>query len=400
MTRIDGRNPVTPKTQIQPNPEAEKKPETVDMKNPSGGGKLLDEDLGLAITREDVKAAQDIYGIKTSKKTKERVANMHNEYVQRILSLPEDAPVELKAIAIKYAQELPKAAKGSDILDYQTLCETKLEAFRSTVRDMNMGKFLEQMEQNADDRFVASELAADARADMTNALVENTGDKVIKDVNEHSDENTAKVIATIKQDGAKTRGELKQTEKNLKRFMNSETNRGINENNKNMNAVANRSVAENLKNQKAIAGYGETDADGRRTLTDGTQIEDKQSLRGTTKTVGAVLYKQNRDEHAKTRAHVSDEHAATRANSTQNAKETQQLSSKRQAISDTLAHEGGTFRDSTVKWLNGAADRIMKSSMPHAKKLQAMDELARMIDEEFVITDGDKENFNKSFGLK
>lgn len=69
-----------------------------------------------------------------------------------------------------------------------------------------------------------------------------------------------------------------------------------------------------------------------------------------------------------------------------------------------LGHEDrenfGVYRDSTVKWLGGSADKIMSNNRLNQKqKEEALDELVRMADEENIISDGDKKEFNKKYKL-
>ena len=82
------------------------------------------EASGLSITKEDVKNAQSELGIRTSAQTKERVAEMRNEYAQKIMSYcMEGCPPELKGVAMAYVQELPMASRGRDLQNFKAACE-------------------------------------------------------------------------------------------------------------------------------------------------------------------------------------------------------------------------------------------------------------------------------------
>lgn len=106
----------------------------------------------------------------------------------------------------------------------------------------------------------------------------------------------------------------------------------------------------------------------------------------------------NARQHDYTRSVVRDEGEKTRQHNTNNTV----LTSKRQAISDTLGHEDrenfGSYRDTTVRWIEQTADEIIADpNLTQKQKEDALDELNRMIDEENVISDKDKENFNRDY---
>lgn len=100
-------------------------------------------------------------------------------------------------------------------------------------------------------------------------------------------------------------------------------------------------------------------------------------------------------------AHVSAEHLETRKQDQKQAV----LNAKRQTLSDMLMNEvneidpgHGRYRDITVKWLGSAADRIMAGTdLTFEEKKEALDELVRMVDEENVISDGDKAAFEAKY---
>ena len=386
---------------------------------------------GLKITKEDVKAAQGELGIRTSAKTKQRIADMHNTYAQKFLSACKDAPAEFKALAMQYAQELPKASRGSDIQGYKAACEAKLDAFRSAARDMGMQNFLREMEENADDRFVQSEVAADNRQAGLKTTIETKGDQIINDVNANTDQREAETQGVVKADGQKTRRTINKGFAAQRKFIENETNRGISANAQNASAmlgvdaegytvkhengerelyngfvVADKdsAVGKNLHNMRVIHGVDDDNLilgeDQIQQTTDGkdfyhlnTTLRRIDYARDNIKehTTGQVdrAIVDNRAQHKETRQAVQDNNV---------------LQAKRQTLSDMLGHEDrenfGVYRDSTVKWLGGSADKIMSNNRLNQKqKEEALDELVRMADEENIISDGDKKEFNKKYKL-
>lgn len=160
------------------------------------------EASGLSITKEDVKVAQDELGIRTSAKTKERVAAMRNEYAQKILSsCAEGCPPELKGVAMAYVQELPMASRGRDIQNFKAACEAKLDAFRGTAQRMGLGIYLMQMEENNQSRHDLAEVSADLRQTETKLTVVQTG----LATNEHIDQAKDEIKETVIDQCQKTR---------------------------------------------------------------------------------------------------------------------------------------------------------------------------------------------------
>lgn len=160
------------------------------------------EASGLSITKEDVKDAQDELGIRTSVKTKERVAAMRNEYAQKILSsCAEGCPPELKGVAMAYVQELPMASRGRDIQNFKAACEAKLDAFRGTAQRMGLGIYLMQMEENNQSRHDLAEVTADLRQTETKLTVVQTG----LATNEHIDQAKDEIKETVIDQCQKTR---------------------------------------------------------------------------------------------------------------------------------------------------------------------------------------------------
>lgn len=390
------------------------------------------EASGLKITKEDVKAAQGELGIRTSAKTKQRIADMHNTYAQKFLSACKDAPAEFKALAMQYAQELPKASRGSDIQGYKAACEAKLDAFRSAARDMGMQNFLREMEENADDRFVQSEVAADNRQARLKTAIETKGDQIINDVNANTDQREAETQAVVKDEGKKGRAETRR-QAAINRVHQTKVGENIikgvtrnvsgalgvdlvgytvyNENGDrvlyNGNVVADKdsAVGKNLHNMRVFHGVDDENCkleDGQvQQTTDGKdfyqpyttlrRINDARDniKEHTTREIDRGI-KDNRAQHKETRQAVQDNNV---------------LQAKRQTLSDMLGHEDrenfGVYRDSTVKWLGGSADKIMSNNRLNQKqKEEALDELVRMADEENIISDGDKKEFNEKYKLQ
>lgn len=234
------------------------------------------EASGLSITKENVKDAQDELGIRTSAKTKERVAAMRNEYAQKILSsCAEGCPPELKGIAMSYAQELPMASRGRDIQNFKAACEAKLDAFRGTAQRMGLGVYLMQMEENNKSRHNLAEVAADLRQTETELTVVQTGMEVIENINAHTDEVGKATQKIVKKEGQTTRAYTGRRINSAVGRINRHTTAVGNAVNAHTDAVGDR-VTRNTGAMLGTPGVGET-----RTVTG----ED-----GTERTVGVVRY--------------------------------------------------------------------------------------------------------------
>lgn len=305
---------------------------------------------GLGLTKEQVKAERKKLGIGTSFPAKlafnkglstERTIEIHNNYAKKIFTeaYGTDDP-DITALAKAYISELPKAARKGQERDFIAACEQKLEAFRNAVQNHKLGVNQQILDENAQARHEEGENAADLRSEDVKQTVVRTGKKTTQDVNA----NTNKVV-----------GEATQN-------INANTNRAVNSAVKRINAHTTNEVNR---------GVGEVNAH-------------------TTKEVNRGVGEVN--------AHTTKEHNATRLQNQQQAV----LDAKRQTMTDMLVNEvgqvGGTYRDSTVKWLGSAADRIMAATdLTFSEKKAALDELTRMIDEENVISDGDKNEFEARY---
>lgn len=389
------------------------------------------EASGLKITKEDVKAAQGEAGIRTSAKTKERVAKMYNDCARQILTECGDN-IQLKALASECLKSLPKSSRGGDLQLYRAECNNVLYAFRSAARDMGMQNFLREMEENADDRFVQSEVAADNRQAGLKTTIETKGDQIINDVNANTDQREAETQAVVKDEGKKGRAETRR-QAAINRVHQTKVGENII-----------KGVTRNVSGALGVdlEGYTVKNADGDRVLYNGFVVADKDSVVGKNlhnmrvfhgvdddncyleydqvqqTTDGKDFYHPNTtlrrvdDARDDIKEHTTRQvDRGIKDNRTQH-KETRQavqynnvLQAKRQTLSDMLGHEDrenfGVYRDSTVKWLGGSADKILSNDKLNQKqKEEALDELVRMADEENIISDGDKKEFNEKYKLQ
>lgn len=395
------------------------------------------EQSGLAITREDVKANQD--GIRTSGATKDRVAATYNEYAKTIYDTCAGAPPELKALAQQYIAELPKSSRRADLQAYRAQCTAKLEGFRSAVRDAGMGKYLQAMEEANDIRYEATKQNIDQTGLDVATTVVSTGAGVVKEVNEHSDANTKDVKQTIK-----------KSETNINRNTNRQVGSAVRRINNHTTQVGKQSTADNLHNLKVAVGLTPDNqpAVGKaQQFTDGTSVEYRNTINGhttveTDRGVAETLQNQRAihgvDEKnqplkpgstAKTtdgetirqqdttlgritsaKEEIKTHTTKTAEKATLEQKQLAVLQSKRQAISDMLNHEErdgmrywgsalpNTYRDATVKWLGGTADKVFADQeLSFEKKQEALDELTRMVDEENIISAADKKEFEAKY---
>ena len=375
--------------------------------NPSGGGQsgavdfsasrasTSDEALeasGWKLTKEDVKAAQNEDGerMRTSARTKEIVANIHNKYASEILEMAGENE-ELRKIAQKHIKALPKASTKRDLLTYRVACQAKVDAFRADAQRLGLAKSLVTLDENAADRAALAEEAADARASAIKDTVAATGEQVIGAVNTHTDEVGAKLTYTVKATG---RNVIRQ----VNRHTTAEANRGINANAQNTSAMLGVDAE----------GYTVKNDNGERVLYNNNAVPDGSDA------VSQIKTSINEGVEAVNK-HTTDE--VKKVQLTQ--QQTQVLLSKRQAITNMLTTEqteagfgagfgaglgvglgisSGQYRDKTIKWLGSAADRVMADSeLSFDKKKEALDELIRMVDEENVISDADKAEFEGKY---
>ena len=336
--------------------------------------------------------------MRTSAKTKERVANIHNKYAYMILASAGDDP-SLKALANAHIQELPRASYKRDLAEYARDCQAKLDAFRADAQRLGLAGSLVILDENATDRAALAEHAADERANAIKETVANTGERVIKTVNTHTDEVGAGLKNTVKNEGAATRRQVRATGRNVIRQVNRHTT-----------AETDRGISANAQNTSAIVGVdapGYTVQDektGQRLLYNGEAVEESAVY---------LVNWSNRREADRVIREVN-EHTTQVSQLTQ--QQTQVLQSKRQAISDMLTKEqteagfgvglgvfgagisSGLYKDKTIKWLGSAADRVMADSeLSFDQKKEALDELIRMVDEENVIDDSDRAAFESKY---
>lgn len=440
------------------------------------------EASGLSITKEDVKVAQDELGIRTSAKTKERVAAMRNEYAQKILSsCAEGCPPELKGVAMAYVQELPMASRGRDIQNFKAACEAKLDAFRGTAQRMGLGIYLMQMEENNQSRHDLSEVTADLRQTETELTVVQTG----LAVNEHIDQAKGEIEGTVVDQGQKTRAytgrRINSAVGRITRHMTA-----VGKDIKQHTDAACDRVTRNTGAMLGTPGVGET-----RTVTaeDGTErtvgvvrfgdnstvdVERHDTALGrsddnadrVTRNVGSLVGNTDVGEYtlmedgpfavtwgdgSKTRFAEEDtvnghtttevdrgikainehttaevdrgvkkvnEHSDTlAADAKLDRQQNAVLQSMRAGITDAIGHHerdntivggigflvgiGGTtttYQDSTIKWLSEQADAVMADSeLTFDKKKAALTELRRMVEEEAIIDDSDRNKFVNTY---
>ena len=334
----------------------------------------------MGLTREQVKAERKKLGIGTTILAKmalnkglgdKKTIAIHNEYAKQIFS-EAYGDEELMELAKTYISELPKAARKGEETEYRALCNQKLEAFRATVQRLGLEEDIKRADENADNRFQIGEAAADLRSLKEQKTIVETGESVLKGVEYIGDDikktvqnEGTKTRKTVQNEGAKTRNTVKQEADGIKEHVTAEHN-----------------------------------------ITREHVTSEHEITREVIQEEGRVTRSTVRTENERTRDTVREEGAKTRANQNENAK----LTAKRQTLSDMLNEEisglnigklpgtGGIYRDSTIKWLGGAADRVIgDSKLTPEQKEKALDELIRMVDEELVITDGDKEEFNNTY---
>ena len=438
------------------------------------------EASGLSITKEDVKDAQDELGIRTSVKTKERVAAMRNEYAQKILSsCAEGCPPELKGVAMAYVQELPMASRGRDIQNFKAACEAKLDAFRGTAQRMGLGIYLMQMEENNQSRHDLAEVAADLRQTETELTVVQTGIQVRDDVNAHSDELEAATQKVVRQEAqagrAETRRQGRLTRGTVRaegRATRANDNRNTDLLTRNMGAI---SGTPGVGNTRTVTGEdGKERTVGVVGFTDGStvDVERHDTVLGrsddnadrVTRNVGSLVGNTDVGEYtlmedgpfavtwgdgSKTRFAEEDtvnghttaevdrgikainehttaevdrgvkkvnEHSDTlAADAKLDRQQNAVLQSMRAGITDAIGHHerdntfiGGlapilgntktTYYDSTIKWLSEQADAVMADSeLTFDKKKAALTELRRMVEEEAIIDDSDRNKFVNTY---
>lgn len=434
------------------------------------------EASGLSITKEDVKNAQSELGIRTSAQTKERVAEMRNEYAQKIMSYcMEGCPPELKGVAMAYVQELPMASRGRDLQNFKAACEAKLDAFRGTAQRLGLSAYLMQMEGNNQARHDLAEVAADLRQTETELTVVQTGMEVIENINAHTDEVGEATQKIVKKEGQTTRAYTGRKINSAVGRINRHTTAVGNVVNAHTDAVGDR-VTRNTGAMLGTPDVGETRTvraeDGtERTVgvvrySDGSTVDVERhdtalgrsddNADRVTKNVGSLVgnravgeTRKVTDEKGDTHEEfvvtngdgsktgfapketvnghttaevdrgikaVNDHSDKNTADIKNNAQKQAVLDAKRQTLSDMLMNEvnegfvgtgigsfgvglsSGEYRDATVKWLGSAADRVMgDTELPFDKKKEALDELIRMVDEEVIISDGDRATFEGKY---
>ncbi len=357
----------------------------------------------MGLTREQVKAERKKLGIGTTLPAKiafnkglneNRTIEIHNQYAKQIFTEAYGDDPILADLAKQYIAELPKAARKGQEREYIAACETKLEAFRGAVRDYNLAVNQGVIDANAQQRHEEGEVAADLRAEHTDQVVVQTGNNTVAQVNAHTDESNAAQTTAINS--------------NTNRVGNSVVRRV----NAHTTAVGQQVTNDVTQNTSAMLGvdaegYTQRNDDGERILANGNAIADDASAVGQVNAhtdEAAAAVNQHTDEAVKKGVDEVNAHTDKAAQGIKlDAQRQAVLDAKRQTISDMLMHEdsaewGGVYRDSTVKWLGSAADRVMgDTKLTFEQKKEALDELVRMVDEENVISDGDKTAFEGKY---
>lgn len=357
----------------------------------------------MGLTREQVKAERQRLGIGTTFPAKlafnkglseNRTIEIHNQYAKQIFTEAYGDDPVLADLAKQYISELPKAARKGQEREYIAACEAKLEAFRGAVRDYNLAINQGIIDANAQQRHEEGEVAADLRAAHSDQITVQTGNRVIQNVNEHTDQVGQQVTQNV---NANTNRVGNSVVRRVNAHTTAETNRGI---------------AANAQNTSAMLGvdaegYTQRNDDGERILANGNAIADDASAVGQVNAhtdEAAAAVNQHTDEAVKKGVDEVNAHTDKAAQGIKlDAQRQAVLDAKRQTISDMLMHEdsaewGGVYRDSTVKWLGSAADRVMgDTKLTFEQKKEALDELVRMVDEENVISDGDKTAFEGKY---
>lgn len=406
------------------------------------------EASGLSITKEDVKVAQDELGIRTSAKTKERVAAMRNEYAQKILSsCAEGCPPELKGVAMAYVQELPMASRGRDIQNFKAACEAKLDAFRGTAQRMGLGIYLMQMEENNQSRHDLAEVTADLRQTETKLTVVQTGLALGGKI----DESTSEIKGAVAKEGQKTRADNRRVTnsafRKLDRSIKAEGKKTRTQLTDNMGAMLGtpgvgetRTVTDeygisrdvgvvryddhtvDVERHDTALGRNDDNTDmltrnmgsiaGNRDVGETRQVPDGN---GNTHEKFVVRYTDGSETGVAPEETVKGHSDALEAKANLERRQNAVLQSMRAGITEAIGHHerdntfiGGiapilgntktTYRDSTIKWLGDKADIVIASSkLTFDKKIEALTELKRMVEEEAVISDDDKNKFVNTY---
>lgn len=369
----------------------------------------------LFFTKEHVKAARKKAGIGTSFPAKmafnkglgdQKTADIRNEYAKIIFTEGFDTP-ELKEVARQYISELPKCARKGEETEFRAACEQKLEAFRAAARGMkNTQNIMDNDNYNT--------------AYLENTIVRSANgikvhiDKKTGELKEFIDEKTGEVIARV---DLKAKEIIINDNKNAAKTWN-KINQAVVNINAHTDAVGAQVTQDVTQNMGAalgvdLTGYTVRNDKGDFVLANGETVAPEQTAVGqinehTDAAVADGVKQVNEHTDAavadgvkQVNEHTSKEHNQTRLEGRQN----DVLLMKRDTLSDMLTTEqverwpgNGAYRDSTVQWLGSSADRIMADNeLTFQQKQEAMNELIRMVDEENIISDGDKAAFENKY---
>lgn len=325
----------------------------ITVENPNQAQIDLDfMESGYALTSDGVKAARKENGIGTSFGAKlvgnkgldeERTIEIHNYYAKKIFAEGYGDDPNIANLVKQYISELPRAARRGQELEYRTACDQKLEEFRDCLRSINLAAQHGVMEGNASIRHEQVKDAIQQQTEDINGHTDQTVGQAVTDINKHTDESNAQ--------------QTKAINKNTNRVVNSAVKRI----NNHTSGVVNNAV-HNINNYTSWA------------VNDAVQDINNHTSR-------VVNYAaQDINNHT-----------------SKTVKQQGVLDAKRQTLSDMLnteLHYAGVYRDSTVKWLGETADKVMGDpGTSFENKQAALAELIRMVDEEVLISDKDKNAF-------
>ena len=371
----------------------------------------------MGLTREKVKAERKRLGIGTTILAKvafnnglgdKRTIEIYNHYAKQIFSEAYGDDPELTALGRQYIAELPRAARKGQERELIAGCETKLEAFRDAVRAYNLSINQGIIDDKAQIRYEKAEQAADARTAETKQHMTLEVNRGVEEVNVHTDESNAQQTKDINSftgnriNFAVRRINQHTDASNARQTaaINSYTDRRVGAAEQKITTDVTQNVTQNMSAIVGVdaPGYTQKNEKGERLLVNDYSISPEESAVGQ---VNEHTTEETDRGIERVTAHVSAEHLETRRQDQKQAV----LNAKRQTLSDMLMNEvnetrpgHGQYRDITVKWLGSAADRIMAGTdLTFEEKKEALDELVRMVDEEIVISDGDKAAFEAKY---
>lgn len=367
----------------------------------------------MGLTREQNKAYKKDNGIGTTVWAKmvgnnglsfKHTARTHDKFAKEIFELAYATGDPKVMLAAKECiAQMPKGARKGDITGYTADCRAVLNEFKGSLEHGIIEETVVAHEEASEERHQEGEVAADLRAANSDSITVKTGKNTVSAINANTDARAKEINKNVDQEGAATRRTVRQEGAATRRQVVETGNQITHDVTQNMSAITGVDAD----------GFTEKGDDGKRLLSNGQAIADADSAVGQinkhTTEVGAQVTKDVNDNTTKEvnrGVNEVNKHTTAEAKETRLAGQRQAvLDAKRQTISDMLMNEvnesipgAGHYRDSTVKWLGSAADRVMGDlDSDFATKKAALDELIRMVDEENVISDGDKEAFENKY---